>query len=85
MALGREIIDKEFRRYSLNYAKLLKSGEIKRVTTEFGFVSEDDLMASGRLWQALVQSDYRQADPRRKTGGAQGAQGKPASARSSTS
>lgn len=46
ISLGREIIDKDFRRYSLNYAKLLKSGEIRRVAVEFGFVSEDDLMAS---------------------------------------
>ena len=46
MSLGREIVDKEFRRYSLNYAKLQKAGEIKRVAVEFGFVGEDDLMAA---------------------------------------
>jgi GTP pyrophosphokinase len=46
ITLGREIVDKEFRRYSLNYAKLLKSGEIRKVAVEFGFVGEDDLMAS---------------------------------------
>jgi guanosine-3',5'-bis(diphosphate) 3'-pyrophosphohydrolase len=46
ISLGREIVDKEFRRYSLNYAKLLKVGEIRRVAMEFGFVGEDDLMAA---------------------------------------
>jgi guanosine-3',5'-bis(diphosphate) 3'-pyrophosphohydrolase len=46
ISLGREIMDKDFRRYSLNFAKLLKSGEIKRVAGEFGFVGEEDLMAA---------------------------------------
>jgi len=46
ISLGREIVEKEFRRYSLNYGKLLKSGEIKRVAAEFGFVGDEDLMAS---------------------------------------
>jgi GTP diphosphokinase / guanosine-3',5'-bis(diphosphate) 3'-diphosphatase len=46
ITLGREICEKEFRRYSLNFGKLSKTGEIKRVAIEFGFVAEDDLMAS---------------------------------------
>jgi GTP diphosphokinase / guanosine-3',5'-bis(diphosphate) 3'-diphosphatase len=46
ITLGREIVDKEFRRYSLNYGKLQKSGEMKKVAAEFGFVGEDDLMAA---------------------------------------
>ena len=46
ISLGREIIEKEFRRYSLNYAKLLKSGDIRRVAVEFGFVGDEDLMAA---------------------------------------
>jgi GTP diphosphokinase / guanosine-3',5'-bis(diphosphate) 3'-diphosphatase len=46
ISLGREIVEKEFRRYSLNYGKLQKSGEIKRVAAEFGFVGDEDLMAS---------------------------------------
>jgi GTP diphosphokinase / guanosine-3',5'-bis(diphosphate) 3'-diphosphatase len=46
ISLGREIIEKEFRRYSLNYSKLLKSGDIKRVAVEFGFVGEEDLLAA---------------------------------------
>jgi guanosine-3',5'-bis(diphosphate) 3'-pyrophosphohydrolase len=46
ISLGHEISEKEFRRFSLNYGKLQKSGELKRVATEFGFVGEDDLMAA---------------------------------------
>ena len=46
ISLGREISEKEFRRYSLNFAKLQKTGDIKRVAAEFGFHGEDDLMAA---------------------------------------
>jgi GTP pyrophosphokinase len=46
ITLGREICEKEFRRYSQNFSKAQKSGELKRAVTEFGFVSEDDLMAA---------------------------------------
>ncbi len=46
IALAHEICEKDFRRYSLNFGKLLKTGEIKRIASEFGFVSEDDLLAS---------------------------------------
>ena len=45
ITLGREICEKEFRRFSLNFSKLQKTGEIKRIAVEFGFVGEDDLMA----------------------------------------
>ncbi len=46
ISLGREILDKDFRRYSLNYAKLQKSGDMKKVAGDFGFVGEDDLLAA---------------------------------------
>jgi guanosine-3',5'-bis(diphosphate) 3'-pyrophosphohydrolase len=46
IVLGREVCEKDFRRYRLNYNKLLKSGEIKRVAAEFGFVAEEDLLAA---------------------------------------
>ena len=46
IGLGREICDKEFRRYSLNFAKIQKSGELKKAAAEFGFVGEDDIMAA---------------------------------------
>jgi GTP pyrophosphokinase len=46
ITLGREICEKEFRRYSQNFSKLQKSGDLKKVASEFGFVNEDDLMAA---------------------------------------
>jgi GTP pyrophosphokinase len=46
ISLGKEICEKEFRRFSQNFAKLLKNGDIKRIAVEFGFTTEDDLMAS---------------------------------------
>ncbi len=46
IVLGREIAEKEFRKYSLNFQKLSKAGDIKRISSEFGLNTEDDLMAS---------------------------------------
>ncbi|HET6419590.1 MAG TPA: bifunctional (p)ppGpp synthetase/guanosine-3',5'-bis(diphosphate) 3'-pyrophosphohydrolase [Geobacteraceae bacterium] len=46
ITLGREIIEKEFRRYNLNLSKMQKSGELRKVAVEFGFVAEDDIMAA---------------------------------------
>jgi GTP diphosphokinase / guanosine-3',5'-bis(diphosphate) 3'-diphosphatase len=46
ISLGREICEKEFRRFSLNFAKLQKGGDLKRLAGEFGFTTEDDLMAA---------------------------------------
>lgn len=46
ITLGREIIEKEFRRYNQNMGKLQKSGELKKAAVEFGFVGEEDLMAA---------------------------------------
>jgi GTP pyrophosphokinase len=46
IVLGREICEKEFRKYSLNLQKLLKAGELKKIGNEYGFNSEDDLLAA---------------------------------------
>ncbi len=46
ITLGREICEKELRRYSLNFAKLSKIGDVKRAAVEFGLNSEDDLLAA---------------------------------------
>ena len=67
--LGREICEKEFRRYRLNYGKLQKSGEMKRVATEFGFVARRGSDGGGRLRKAFLQPDHRQAAVRGKAGG----------------
>jgi GTP pyrophosphokinase len=46
IALGKEILDKELRKYDLQQAKLLKSGELAKVATEFSFQGVDDLIAA---------------------------------------
>jgi len=46
IVLGREICEKEFRKYSLNLQKVIKGGEFKKVANEYGFNSEDDLLAA---------------------------------------
>ena len=44
--LGREICEKDFRRYSVNLQKITKSGDFKRIAGEFGFAGDDDLLAA---------------------------------------
>jgi len=46
IVLGKEILEKEFRKYSLQTAKLVKSGEMAKVATEFSFQTVDDLIAA---------------------------------------
>ena len=46
VVLGREICEKEFRKYSLNLQKLSKTGELKKISGEYGFSGEDDLLAA---------------------------------------
>jgi GTP pyrophosphokinase len=46
IALGKEICEKECRRFTLNFSKLVKSGKIQKVADDFGFPAVDDLMAS---------------------------------------
>ena len=44
--LGREICEKDFRRYSLNLQKIQKSGEFKKIAAEFGYAADEDLLAA---------------------------------------
>ena len=44
--LGRELLDKEFRRVGLNLNKLLRGGELKPIAAELGYRIEDDLMVA---------------------------------------
>ena len=44
--LGRELLDKEFRRVGLNLNKLLKAGDLKSIAAELGYRVEDDLMVA---------------------------------------
>jgi GTP diphosphokinase / guanosine-3',5'-bis(diphosphate) 3'-diphosphatase len=44
--LGRELIDREFRRFGLNLNRMLKGGELKDCANELGHRTEDDLLAA---------------------------------------
>lgn len=44
--LGREMCDKEFRKYNLNFGKLLKSDEMAQFIEESAFQSVEDLIAN---------------------------------------
>ena len=46
LALGRELFEREARKYRLSPGNLLASEEIKKVASDFGFPSPDDLLAS---------------------------------------
>lgn len=46
ISLGKEILEKELRKYGLQQAKLMKSGELARVAGEFSFQTVDDLIAA---------------------------------------
>ena len=46
ITLGREMCEKAFRKYRLNFNALLKSEEMEKVVEHFGFKTIDDLIAS---------------------------------------
>jgi GTP pyrophosphokinase len=46
ITLGKEILDKELRKYDLQQAKLMKSGELAKVASDFSYQGVDDLIAA---------------------------------------
>ncbi|HBA71793.1 MAG: GTP pyrophosphokinase [Geobacteraceae bacterium GWC2_55_20] len=46
IVLGREICEKDLRKYSVNLQKVQKSGEFKKIAGEFGYAADDDLLAA---------------------------------------
>jgi len=46
LTLGKEMCEKTFRKNSLNFNTLLKSGQMEKVVEHFGFKKVDDLIAS---------------------------------------
>lgn len=46
LSLGRELLEKAFRKVRLNFATLLKSDDIQGVVEQFGFKSTDELIVS---------------------------------------
>lgn len=46
LSLGREMLEKAFRKYRSNFNTMIKSAEINKVVEHFGFKTTDDLIAS---------------------------------------
>src|SRR5919197_423685 len=46
LQLGRELVDREFRRFGLNLNRMLKGGDLKGLANDLGYRSEDDLVAA---------------------------------------
>ena len=46
IVLGKEILEKELRKYGLRMAKLIKSGDMAKAASEFSFQAVDDLIAA---------------------------------------
>jgi GTP pyrophosphokinase len=44
--LGKEILEKEFRKYDLQQSKLIKTGDLAKVANEFSYQGVDDLIAA---------------------------------------
>jgi guanosine-3',5'-bis(diphosphate) 3'-pyrophosphohydrolase len=75
LALGRELFDREAKRYRLSPGALLGSDEMRKVLSDSGFSSADDLLASvgygktsvqqvlGKLAPAVVHEAERSAVP----------------------
>jgi GTP pyrophosphokinase len=46
IAIGKEILERQFRKYDLQQTKLMKSGELAKVAGEFSFQGAEDLVAA---------------------------------------
>jgi GTP pyrophosphokinase len=46
LQLGRELTEREFKRFSLTLNKLIKNGELKKHAEDLGYRSEDDLLVA---------------------------------------
>jgi GTP pyrophosphokinase len=71
LQLGRELMDRELRRFGVNLNKLIKSGELKKTGEELGFRVEDDLLVAvgygkispGQIAQKVVPADKLPPEP----------------------
>lgn len=67
ITLGRELCEKAFRKYRLNYNALIKTEEMEQVISDFGFKTIDDLIANvgyGKITPLQVVRKFeRQSEP----------------------
>ena len=64
ITLGREMCEKAFRKYRLNFNTLLKSEEMEKVVDHFGFKHVDDLVASVGYGKITPLQIIRKVEPK---------------------
>jgi len=64
ITLGREMCEKAFRKYRLNFNTLLKSEEMEKVVEHFGFKHVDDLIASVGYGKITPLQIVRKIEPK---------------------
>jgi len=64
ITLGREMCEKAFRKYRLNFNTLLKSEEMEKVVEHFGFKHSDDLIASVGYGKITPLQIIRKIEPK---------------------
>jgi GTP pyrophosphokinase len=64
ITLGREMCEKAFRKYRLNFNTLLKSEEMEKVVEHFGFKHVDDLIASVGYGKITPLQIIRKVEPK---------------------
>jgi GTP pyrophosphokinase len=64
ITLGREICEKAFRKYRLNFNMLLKSEDMEKVVKHFGFKHVDDLIASVGYGKITPLQIIRKIEPK---------------------
>ena len=85
LQLGKELVERDFKKYGLNLNKLVKAGDLKKHTEELGYRTEEDLMVAvgygkvqpGQLIERLVPpekvAEQKEAPREERTNGASSA------------
>jgi GTP pyrophosphokinase len=76
ISLGREICEKAFRKYKLNFNKIAKTNEMKSMASAFNFKTTDDLIASVGFGKTTAMQIIRKLIPDMGTEGEEDASGK---------
>jgi GTP pyrophosphokinase len=71
LTLGREMCEKAFRKYRLNFNEIMKSDKMERGIADFGFKSLDDLIASVGYGKITPLQIVRKFSPKTETEEAQ--------------
>ncbi len=68
ISLGREMCEKAFRKHKLNYNESVKSGEMEKIISDFGFKSLEDLIANVGYGKITPLQIIRKLQPKEEDG-----------------